>query len=135
MHKGYLKAAFIIAGLSVIFGAFGAHGLKEQNVTQRAVEIFETAVRYQFYHAIALALAAILCKEFPNRWVKTSGIFFLLGILLFSGSLYILTYATASVSPNFKWVGPITPLGGVMFIVGWLFLVVGIRNRREDTNL
>jgi uncharacterized membrane protein YgdD (TMEM256/DUF423 family) len=133
MHKGYLRTAFIIAGLSVIFGAFGAHGLREQNVSQRAVEIFETAVRYQFFHAIALALSGILYKEFPNKWIKTSGIFFLLGILLFSGSLYILTYATASVSPNFKWVGPITPVGGIMFIVGWVYLAIGIRNKKDDS--
>jgi len=128
MHKGYLRMAFTIAALSVAFGAFGAHKLRDM-VSDRAVEIFETAVRYQFFHAIALALTAILYKEFSNKWISMAGVFFLLGILLFSGSLYVLTYATASVSPNFKWVGPITPVGGLFLIVGWICLAVGIRTK------
>lgn len=128
MHKGYLRIAFILAAITVGLGAFGAHQL-DGVVTDKAVKTFETAVRYQFFHVIALALAGILYKEFPNKWIRTSGIFFLLGIILFSGSLYILTYSTATVSPNFKWVGPITPVGGVMFIVGWIYLALGIRDR------
>ena len=130
MHKGYLRTAFILAALAVMLGAFGAHKLRDV-VSERAVEVFETAVRYQFFHAIALAFAGILYKDFHNKWIKTSGIFFLLGILLFCGSLYILTYATASVSPNFKWVGPITPVGGVLFIVGWIYLIIGIRKKEH----
>jgi uncharacterized membrane protein YgdD (TMEM256/DUF423 family) len=128
MHRGYLRTAFVLAAITVGLGAFGAHGLKD-TVSERAVQTFETAVRYQFFHVIGLALAGILYKEFPNRWIKNAGIFFLLGILLFNGSLYVLTYATATVSPNFKWVGPITPVGGVMFIVGWLYLGLGITKR------
>lgn len=129
MHKRYLTIAFILAAVTVALGAFGAHGL-EGKVSDKAVKTFETAVRYQMYHVLALALAGILYKEFTNKWIKTSGIFFLLGILMFSGSLYVLTYAAATVSPNFKWVGPITPIGGVMFIVGWIYLALGIRKRQ-----
>jgi uncharacterized membrane protein YgdD (TMEM256/DUF423 family) len=124
MHKGYLRIAFILAAMTVALGAFGAHQL-EGVVTDKAVKVFETAVRYQFFHVIGLALAGIMYKEYPNRWIKNAGIFFLLGILLFSGSLYILTYSTATVSPGFKWAGPITPVGGLMFIVGWIYLALG----------
>ncbi len=129
MYRPYLRIAFIIAALSVMLGAFGAHKLRDM-VSERAVDVFETAVRYQFFHALALALAGILYKEYPNKWIKTSGTFFLLGIFLFCGSLYILTYATASVSPNFKWVGPITPVGGVFFIVGWIYLLIGVKQKQ-----
>jgi uncharacterized membrane protein YgdD (TMEM256/DUF423 family) len=126
MHKGYLRTAFILGAITVAMGAFGAHGL-EGNVADKAVKTFETAVRYQFYHVIALALAGMLYKEFPNKWIRTSGILFLLGMLLFCGSLYILTFSVATVSPSFKWAGPITPVGGVLFIVGWIYLALGIR--------
>ena len=126
MHKAYLRTAFILAAITVALGAFGAHGL-EGKVADKAVKTFETAVRYQFFHVLALALAGILYKDFPNKYIRASGIFFLLGILLFSGSLYVLTYASAAVSPNFKWVGPITPIGGVLFIAGWIYLALGIR--------
>lgn len=127
MHKGFLRTAFILAAITVALGAFGAHGL-EGKVPDKSVKVFETAVRYQLFHAIALALAAILYKSFPNKWVKNAGIFFLLGILFFSGSLYLLTYSTAVDSSNFKWAGPITPLGGLMFIIGWISLAFGIKN-------
>jgi uncharacterized membrane protein YgdD (TMEM256/DUF423 family) len=126
MHKGYLRTAFILGAITVAMGAFGAHGL-EGKVAEKAVKTFETAVRYQFYHVMALALAGILYREFPNKWTRNAGLFFLLGMLLFCGSLYILTYSIATVSPAFKWAGPITPLGGVMLIVGWICLAAGIR--------
>lgn len=129
MHKGFLRTAFILAAITVALGAFGAHGL-EGKVADKAVKTFETAVRYQMYHVFAIALAGILYKEFTNKWIRTSGIFFLIGILLFSGSLYVLTYAAASVSPNFKWVGPVTPVGGLMLIIGWLCLALGV-SRKE----
>jgi uncharacterized membrane protein YgdD (TMEM256/DUF423 family) len=128
MHKRYLGIAFVLAAVTVALGAFGAHGL-EGKVADKAVKTFETAVRYQFYHVIGLALAGILYKEFPNKWTRMCGLFFLLGILLFCGSLYVLTYSIATVSPGFKWAGPVTPLGGVLFIAGWICLALGIRNK------
>jgi len=129
MHRRFLIIAFVLGAVTVALGAFGAHGL-EGTVSDKAVKTFETAVRYQMYHVFALALAGMIYKDFPNKWIRTSGIFFLLGILLFSGSLYLLTYASAIVSPNFKWVGPITPIGGLMFIAGWICLALGIRKRK-----
>jgi len=126
MHKGYLRTAFFLAAITVALGAFGAHKLKEM-VSDDAVDVYKTAVLYQFIHVMALAFAGILYKQFPNTLIKTSGIFFLLGILLFSGSLYIITYSKAIVSPGFKWAGPVTPVGGVLFIVGWIYLALGIK--------
>jgi uncharacterized membrane protein YgdD (TMEM256/DUF423 family) len=78
---------------------------------------------------IALALAAILYRDFPNKWIRLSGTFFLLGIVLFCGSLYILTWKMSSGIDAMKWVGPITPLGGVCFITGWILLALGIKTR------
>jgi len=125
MHKGFIRAAAITGLLSVAFGAFAAHALKEL-FSEYAVNIFETGVRYQFYHVFALLAAGILYKEFPNQFIRWAGIFFIIGIILFSGSLYALTYVKGAVMPGYKWLGPITPIGGLSFILGWLFLFIGV---------
>jgi|SRR5690242_13617703 len=125
MHKRFLKTGAFIGALSVALGAFGAHTLKNQ-VSDFALSIFETAVRYQFYHVFALLTAGILFKEFPNKLVKLSGILFITGIILFSGSLYVLTYIKAAVMPGYDWIGAITPLGGLCFIAGWICLLAGV---------
>lgn len=90
---------------------------------------YETAVRYQFYHVFALALAGVLYREFPSRLVKAAGQLFLTGIVLFSGSLYLLTYAAAS-NLSFAWAGPVTPIGGLFLIAGWVCLFLGTRKER-----
>ena len=123
MHKGFLRTAAIIGLLSVALGAFGAHRLKEM-VSEHAVATFETAVRYQFYHVFALLAVAILYKDFTSKTMIWAGRFFILGIILFSGSLYCLTIVQAYVLPGYRWLGPITPLGGVSFIVGWLLMFI-----------
>lgn len=131
MHKGFIKTAAILGFLSVILGAFAAHALKEL-LSDYAVNIFETGVRYQFYHVFALLAAGILYKEFPNQFIKWSGIFFIAGIILFSGSLYFLTYVKGTIMPGYKWIGPITPIGGLFFILGWLFLFAGcFKNKKQ----
>lgn len=124
MHKGFLKTAALLGALSVGMGAFAAHALKEL-VSQRVLVTFETAVRYQFYHLLALALVAILYKEFPNKRIVAAGWLFIAGILIFCGSLYMLCYVQATVQPGYKWLGPITPFGGVAFIAGWVMLLLG----------
>ncbi len=126
MHKGYLKTAALLGALSVILGAFAAHGLKKV-VDEHAVSIFETGVRYQFYHVFALALVAILYKDFRNKLVEWSGFLFIIGTIFFSGSLYALTFKTAAGIDGLNWVGPITPIGGVLFIAGWICLFLGIK--------
>src|SRR6188472_3320915 len=91
MHKDFLRTAAVLGLLSVALGAFAAHGLKK-SISADAVNIFETGVRYQFYHVFALLAAGILYKEFPNKFIRWAGIFFIAGVFLFSGSLYCLTY-------------------------------------------
>jgi uncharacterized membrane protein YgdD (TMEM256/DUF423 family) len=125
MHKTFLKIAFVIGAVSVALGAFGAHALKKI-VDADILNIYETAIRYQLYHAIAIALAGIVYKEFDNKFVKIAGKLFLVGIIFFSGSLYLLCYLKANNLSNFYWIGAITPLGGLAFISGWLLLAKGI---------
>lgn len=131
MHKGYIRTAALLGAFSVAMGAFAAHSLK-QSVSAYAVEIFETSVRYQFYHAFALLIAGILFKEFPGKLLKWAGIFFIAGIILFCGSLYVLTFIKAAVLPGYKWVGAVTPFGGLCFIVGWICLFLGISNKAKS---
>ena len=129
MHKGYLKTAALLGAFSVAMGAFAAHSLKGM-VSDYALGIFETAVRYQFYHVFGLALIAILYKEYPGKWLKWAGRLFIAGIILFSGSLYALAVIKGAVLPGFSWIGPITPLGGLCFIAGWICLFVAITRKR-----
>ena len=125
MHKGFITTAAILGALSVVLGAFTAHILK-QHILEDAVNIFETGVRYQFYHVFALLAAGILYKDFSNRFIRSAGIFFIAGIILFSGSLYLLTYIKGTALPSYNWVGAITPLGGLSFILGWICLFTGV---------
>ena len=125
MHKGFLIIASILGALSVALGAFGAHALK-QFVPPEAVGTFETGVRYQFYHTFALITVAILFNSFPGKWLTGAGWLFIIGILLFSGSLYALTALKATNTVGMKGVGIITPFGGLLFIAGWLCLMIGI---------
>lgn len=126
MHKGYLRIAAFLGGLSVLLGAFAAHGLKKY-ADDHVLSIFETGVRYQLYHVFALSLTAILFKEFRNKWIEWAGAFFILGTILFSGSLYLLTYISIWGMHGWSWVGPVTPIGGIFFIAGWVFMALGIK--------
>lgn len=129
MHTGFLKTAFILAALSVAMGAFAAHGLKNY-VSDRAMATFETAVRYQFYHVFALAITAIVYKDFNSKAIKVAGWLFITGIVLFSGSLYTLAIAQGMVQPGYKWLGAITPFGGLAFIGGWIMLFAGLFKKK-----
>jgi len=125
MQKNFLRIAFLIAGFSVVLGAFAAHGLK--NILSAAsLNTFETAVKYQFYHAFGIMITAILYKEFLEQQLIWAGRLFLIGIILFSGSLYCL----ALLSPSFQFLGIITPFGGLCFILGWLTLFFSV-NKKE----
>jgi len=115
MIKIYLMLGGLFAAFSVILGAFAAHGLKSK-ISEQAIVTFQTGVTYQMYHALALILFALVAKQgVPLNW--GSG-FLVAGILLFSGSLYALALT------GVKWFGPITPLGGLCFIIGWILFVV-----------
>ena len=123
MHKKYIALGSVLAAIAVALGAFGAHGLK-RIVSAETVQIFQTGVQYQMYHALALVLTGFLYEKFTPRLVKTAGILFLVGIIFFSGSLYLLTAGKAVENISLDRAGMITPLGGLAFIGGWLFLFV-----------
>jgi uncharacterized membrane protein YgdD (TMEM256/DUF423 family) len=115
----FIATAAVFGGLSVAGGAFASHALKER-LTDRALAIFETGARYQMYHALALLLIALLLSAAPESqpFFAVAGWAFIAGTIVFSGSLYALSLT------DIKWLGAITPLGGVAFIVGWGCLAV-----------
>ncbi len=119
MSRIFLAIAAIFGGLSVGAGAFATHALRER-LSERSLEIFETAARYQMYHALALLLVALLIsrEEFPQPLFVVAGWSFIIGICIFSGSLYALSLT------NIKVLGAITPLGGAAFIAGWGALAI-----------
>lgn len=125
MHKPYLITACLLAALAVILGAFGAHGLK-QIVPPETVSTFETGVRYHFYHSFALIVTALVFDKGKRSWMKFAGISFILGIVLFSGSLYLLTIIKATETVGLNKLGIITPFGGLFFIAGWIALAIAL---------
>lgn len=125
MHRGFLKTAALLGAFSVAMGAFAAHTLKN-SISDYALGIFETAVKYQFYHVFALIIVSILYKEYPGKWLTWAGRLFIVGIILFSGSLYVLAFIKAAVLPGLNWVGAITPFGGLCFILGWVFIFISV---------
>lgn len=108
-----IGAGSFFAALAVGLGAFGAHYLKTQLDPSR-LAIFETGVRYQMYHALGLILLGLLLSKLDHGAFKAAAGCFTLGTVLFSGSLYALAFNPL------KWLGPLTPLGGALFISGWL---------------
>jgi uncharacterized membrane protein YgdD (TMEM256/DUF423 family) len=128
MDKRFLSISFILGVIAVVFGAFGAHALKEM-VDEKAIQTWQTAVQYHFYHLFAIAITGVLLKQEQNVWYKRAGNFFLSGILIFSGSLYIMVLSKAAGSTSVNWLGAITPIGGVCFIAGWFCLFVGVRKK------
>ena len=125
MHKLFLSIGSLLGGIAVALGAFGAHGLKKI-VPPETVNTFQTGVQYQMYHALALIAVDIAFERFPNKSMTWAGICFGIGILLFSGSLYLLTILKATGKVGLEGLGIITPFGGLFFIVGWVLLFVGV---------
>jgi uncharacterized membrane protein YgdD (TMEM256/DUF423 family) len=114
-----LYTAAATAGfLGVAFGAFGAHALRAR-LSPEMLAVFETGVRYQMYHAFAVFAAAWACARWPRRVFGTAGVMFLAGIVVFCGSLYALALSGE------RWLGAVTPFGGLAFLTGWLMLAVG----------
>lgn len=122
MHKCFIRIAALLGALCVALGAFAAHALKDW-MTPDALAIFETGVKYQFYHVLALLFVGLIAAE--NRLLIWSGRLFIIGIIIFCGSLYFLAVVKTMEWP-LLWIGAITPLGGISFIFGWIFLAVGI---------
>jgi uncharacterized membrane protein YgdD (TMEM256/DUF423 family) len=120
-----IQAGAIFGALAVGIGAFGAHGLADILETYGRTETFETGVKYHFYHALALVLLGIIGHQpFSKKWLTWSSYGFIAGILVFSGSLYILSLT------GITWLGAITPLGGVAFILGWIFLTIAVSTKK-----
>lgn len=117
----YIKLAAVFGAFAVAIGAFGAHGLEAVLIENDRIQTFETGVQYHFYHTLAILLTGIiiaLCND--NKFLRYSVFSFMGGIVVFSGSLYILSLT------NVTWLGAITPIGGTAFILGWILLFVGI---------
>ena len=123
MQKNTLTIAGISGALCVALGAMGAHALKYKIPSENLIT-FETAVKYQFYHTLALVLVAILSDKIQSKFLSYSSTFFISGIILFSFSLYFLALRPLIGINNeeMKWIGAITPLGGLCFILAWLLL-------------
>lgn len=128
MNKNFLGVAAISGCLSVALGAFAAHKLKEI-LTEDALSVFQTGVRYQFYHTFALLAAGILYEKFPNRLINWAGLCFIIGTVLFSGSLYALTVFRIIENVSYDKIGIITPFGGTFLIAGWLLIFLGITKK------
>jgi|Laugrespbdmm15sd_2_1035082.scaffolds.fasta_scaffold00316_6 uncharacterized membrane protein YgdD (TMEM256/DUF423 family) len=120
MHKLFLLSGVLLGGLGVAIGAFGAHILKPFLLANNKLGIFETGVQYQFYHALALIFIGILAEKINHVSISYAGYAMLFGTLIFSLSLY-----TICITGITKF-GAITPIGGVLLIVGWVSLFVGI---------
>lgn len=119
--KTLIQIASLFAAFAVILGAFAAHGL--QNLIEaKQISTFQTGVRYHFYHTFALFIVAILSHMQPHRLLGRAALFFMLGILCFSGSLYLLACREVLGIASWTWLGPITPIGGTFFIIGWILV-------------
>jgi len=125
MNKKLIIIGAFTALLAVVIGAFGAHGLKAL-LAPAQLNTFEIGVRYQFYHSFAILLTGILYFHFTNKKLITAGWFFLVGILLFSGSLYLLSCREILGIASWTFLGPLTPIGGVLFIIGWGMIIWGV---------
>lgn len=120
MHKLFLASGSVLGGLAVMIGAFGAHALKQTLEASGRIDTFETAVKYQFYHALALILLGNLMMNLKHSYLTYSGYSFIAGVIIFSGSLYILCLT------GITKFGMVTPVGGLFMIAGWLLLTLGV---------
>ena len=116
MNKTFLIYGSILGFLGVVVGAFGAHAFKGFLQENGNLNTFETAVKYQFYHAFAILITGILNKEYLNKWNRYAGIAFIMGSLIFCGSLYLICLT------NIGFFGAIAPIGGTLLLLGWASL-------------
>lgn len=120
MQKTILLIASALGAVAVMLGAFGAHSFKSILEANGTLETFNTAVKYHFFHTLAMILVALLMDKYASKLLEYSAISMLAGIVLFSGSLYILALSGVT-----KW-GAVAPFGGLAFIIGWVLLFAGV---------
>lgn len=117
--RSTLISGAVFMALGVLLGAFGAHALKT-TLPPDMMQVYKTGVEYQFYHALGLLLIGLIGVNIQSKWLRWSALFIFSGIVLFSGSLYVLALS------GIKTIGIITPFGGVAFVLGWISLAIGI---------
>ena len=115
--------------LAVVLGAFGAHALKE-SITEVRLLAYKTGIQYHFYHLLAMFAITAIYVQRPSKQLFFAFRFFLAGIILFSGSLYLLSTQDI-IGVNMKWLGPITPIGGLAFIIGWIFIILAALSKEH----
>ena len=113
--KGYIIIASLFAALAILFGAFGSHALKER-LSAQSLEVYDIATRYLMFHALGIFLIALLGFQLPKESLEIPVIMMIVGTSIFSGSLYLIAML------DFKKLGMVTPIGGVLLIVSWLLL-------------
>lgn len=126
ISKKFLVFGAVLACLGVALGAFGAHALKNMLTEAGNLDIFETAVKYQFYHAFALIITGMLIERDFSKQFSRAGWSFLTGSIIFCGSLYLICFTGQ------KFFGAIAPIGGTAFIAGWIFLILGLVKTRSN---
>ncbi len=131
MLKTSLLIAASLALCSVCLGAFGAHTLKPLLSPEQLLS-YETAVRYQMYHSLAALIVLSLYGRLNKKQVMRITQLFYFGILLFSGSIYLLSCHELLGISNYKWLGPITPIGGIVFMLGWIYLIIAISKMKIE---
>ncbi|MCG3777549.1 MAG: hypothetical protein JW388_0242 [Nitrospira sp.] len=126
LSQQFLVLGTVFAGVAVAAGAFGAHALSKI-LDEHRLQVFDTATRYQMYHAVGLCIVAWAIDRYPSQRLEQTGWLFTLGILLFSGSLYVVSLA------GIRWMGAVTPIGGAAFLAGWLLFGWRIWNQTSST--
>ena len=125
----------VLGAIAVALGAFGAHTLKNQLstglITVDQVNGFDSGVKYQMYHALAMLLIVLLKQHFTSKFLNFAYNFFFIGIILFSGSLYFLCTRNLYNADFLKVLGPITPIGGLFFIAGWICLSISVIKKQQ----
>lgn len=133
MTKRLLITAAVFGFLCVALGAMGAHKLKDL-ISAAHLEIFEKGVRYQFYHTFAIIAAALMLEQFNRKQFYYAGMFFSAGIVCFSGSLYLLALRDLLGITSTVVIGPITPIGGLFFLAGWVLIFIGVLKAEYKNN-
>lgn len=127
----------LLGAISVSLGALGAHALKNQLpgglITVDQLNGFDTAVKYQMYHTLAMFLIVVLNKDLHNKFLTWAYRLFFLGIILFSGSLYFLCTRNLMGMDGLRILGPITPIGGLLFVAGWLMLIFAVFTKNKNS--